>query len=558
LDGGASPPSDLSAQHLQPRLWRYVPNCTAEDASAPRCARPHAAGPGRAAAVLAVWGALAILAGCATTHAPGPRPPRSGAAPPAPHGPLAALEARFHTAHPESKSGFVLLEKNEAALRARIALADAAVRSLDLQYYIWSGDASGDLLMKHVVDAADRGVHVRLILDDISSLMKNKSREESRDSALAKVNAHPNIQVRLFNASHSRSTLARGLEFLTHSEQLDQRMHNKVMIADNRAMIAGGRNIGDEYFGTSAHSNFLDLDVLGVGEVAQQASVVFDRFWNSEWVTPVGELKRGATPQDLEAETAQVRDQLQSDESMEHFALDREDSPLRGLLAALQPGASQMLSDKLDEDAVEHQMATAVRGFMGSAQRELLIINAYVIPDDALLASLRSLTDRGVRIRLLTNSLASLDETAVNSHYKSWRKRLLEAGVELYEMRADAEVQGILVDTPPTHAAFMGLHTKAMVVDREAVFVGSMNLDPRSSSLNSEMGVIIRSASLAGELAEVTEREMLPTNAWKISLDAHGELAWSDARETVHRQPARSTWQRVESDFFMLVPKSEY
>ena len=534
-----------------------MPNCIAEGAGAVRrtaCVDPS----GRAAAAVAFCGALAILAGCATTHAPGVRQPRASAAPPASHGALAALDARFHTAHPNSKSGFVLLEKNEEALRWRIALADAAVGTLDLQYYIWSGDASGDLLMKHIVDAADRGVHVRLILDDVSSLQKSKSRDESRDWAMAKLNAHPNIQVRLFNPSHSRSTLARGFEFLTHSEQLNQRMHDKVMIADNRAMIVGGRNIADEYFGTSAHSNFLDLDVLGLGEVAQQASVVFDRFWNSEWVTPVGALKLDATPQDLQADKPQVRVELENSESVDHFALDREDSPLRGLLQTLQPGTSQVLSDKLDEDVVEHQMASAVRGFMESARRELLIANAYVIPDEALLELFQNLNARGVRIRMLTNSLASLDVTAVNSHYKGWRKRLLQAGVELYEMRADAEVQRSLVDTPPTHALYMGLHAKAVVVDREAVFVGSMNLDPRSSALNSETGVIVRSPPLASELAGFTEREMLPTNAWKLSLDAHGELVWSDADKTLHRQPARNTWQRVQSDFFMLVPESLY
>ena len=450
----------------------------------------------------------------------------------------------------------MLLERNEEALRWRIALADAAVRSLDLQYYFWTDDVSGDLLMTHVVDAADRGVHVRLILDDASSLLKSQSHDESRE--WAKLSTHPNIQVRLFNPWHSRSTLARGVEFLTHSEQLDQRMHNKVMIADNRAMIVGGRNIGDEYFGTSALSNFLDLDVLGLGEAAQQASVVFDRFWNSEWVTPAGALSPGATPRDLQADKPQLRSGLESSEWRDHLALDREDSPLHGLLQTLQPGASQVLSDKLDEDVVEHQMAGAVRGFMESARRELLITNAYVIPDEALLELFRNLSARGVRICMLTNSLASLDVAAVNSHYKSWRKPLLEAGVELYEMRADAAVQGSLVDTPPTRARHMGLHTKAVVVDREAVFVGSMNLDPRSSALNSEMGVVIRSAPLASELAGLTERELMPTNAWKLSLDARGEVVWSDADKTLHQQPALSTWQRVQSGFFRIVPESLY
>lgn len=480
------------------------------------------------------------------------------ASPPAASGQLAALDARFRAARETGADGFLLLERNEDALRWRIALVDAAVQSLDLQYYIWWGDQSGDLLMKHVVDAANRGVHVRLILDDVSSLLKSETRHESRDWATAKLDAHPNIQVRLFNASQSRSLLSRSVEFLAHSEQLNQRMHNKVMIADNHAMIVGGRNIGNEYFGLSPRSNFLDLDVLGVGEVAQQASRVFDRFWNSQWVTPVAALKLGATPQDLRADAPQVRSELQSSDAVDHFALDRDKSALAGLLQTLQAGTSQMLSDRLDEAVVEHEMAPAIRALMLSAQRELLITNAYVIPDDGLVDLFRELTGRGVKVCIVTNSLASLDVTAVNSHYKTWRRRLIAAGVELYEMRADAAVQGTLADTPPTHAGYLGLHLKSMVIDRQVVFVGSMNLDPRSSSLNSEMGAVIHSPGLAEELADYTNQQMLPVNSWRVALDARGDLEWIDDTQTLHRQPARSGWQRVQGELFMLLPRSLY
>jgi putative cardiolipin synthase len=168
------------------------------------------------------------------------------------------------------------------------------------------------------------------------------------------------------------------------------------------------------------------------------------------------------------------------------------------------------------------------------------------------------LTSRGVKVRILTNSLASLDVPAVNSHYKSWRRRLIDAGVELYEMRADAAVQSTLADTPPTRAAYMGLHIKSMVIDRQTVFVGSMNLDPRSIALNSEMGVVIDSPTLAAELADYTNQEMLPVNSWRLEIDDNGDIEWIDATETVHRQPARSTWQRVEDELFMILPRSLY
>ncbi len=468
------------------------------------------------------------------------------------------MDARFRDEHSGSLGGFLLLEKNEDALRWRIALVDAAVQSLDLQYYIWWGDESGDLLMKHVVDAADRGVHVRLILDDVSTMLKSKTRHESADWGTAKLDAHPNIQVRLFNPSRSRSLLARSFEFMAHADQLNQRMHNKVLIADNRAMIVGGRNIGNEYFGLSPDFNFLDLDVLGVGTIAQQASTVFDRFWNSEWVTPVATLAPGATPQDLRADAPQVRSELENADAVDHFALDRDKSALAGLLQTLRPGSSQMLSDKLDEDVVEHQMAPAISKLMLSAQRELLITNAYVIPDEGMIGLFRELTARGVKVRIVTNSLASLDVPAVNSHYKGWRQRLLGAGVDLYELRADAAVQKTLADTPPTRARYLGLHIKSMVIDRETVFIGSMNLDPRSSSLNSEMGAVIASPALAAELAAYCEEEMLPVNSWRLTMNDKGDIEWTDATETVHRQPARSGWQRVEDELFMLVPGSLY
>jgi putative cardiolipin synthase len=297
-----------------------------------------------------------------------------------------------------------------------------------------------------------------------------------------------------------------------------------------------------------------------VGQVAQQASHVFDRFWNSALVTPVAALKLGATTQDLRADAPEVRNELESTDSVDHFALDPDKSALAPLLTMLQPGSSQMLSDKPEQDAdvVEHQMAPAMRALILSAQRELLITNAYVIPDATLVTLFQELTGRGVKVRLVTNSLASLDVTAVNSHYKSWRRRLLAAGVELYEIRADAAVRQTLADTPPTHSEHMGLHNKSMVIDRQTVFVGSMNLDPRSSWINSEMGAVVHSPTLAAELADYAEQQMLPENSWHVTLDDKGDIEWIDAQQTLHRQPARSEWQRMQGELFMLLPASLY
>jgi putative cardiolipin synthase len=188
----------------------------------------------------------------------------------------------------------------------------------------------------------------------------------------------------------------------------------------------------------------------------------------------------------------------------------------------------------------------------------LLVENAYIIPDDKTLKAIQQLRARGVTVKILTNSLASHDVPAVNSHYKKWRKPLLEAGVELHEARSDASIQALVADTPPTHGGFMGLHAKAMVVDRERAFIGSMNFDPRSANINTEMGVIIDSAAFAEALASLLERDMAPENAWLVQLDAHKNLSWTNDRETVTRQPARNWWQRVQDVFFMAFPKDLY
>jgi putative cardiolipin synthase len=209
-------------------------------------------------------------------------------------------------------------------------------------------------------------------------------------------------------------------------------------------------------------------------------------------------------------------------------------------------------------DTVRHRMPHAMRELMQSAQRELLITNAYVIPDEQDIEVFKELHARGVKVRILTNSLASQDVPAVNSHYKRWRKPLLDAGVELYESRPDAAIRSTLADTAPNTAQFMGLHVKAIVVDRKSVFVGSMNLDPRSEELNSEMGVVVDSDALAREIAGITERDLQPENAWHVRRDARGRFEWVAGTDVLTWQPARGAWQRTQDILFMLFPRNLY
>ncbi len=511
-------------------------------------------------AIFVIIGLVLSIGGCASLPETLPQGAPGYALAPQQGGVLAQVDARVRERAGPGQSGFKLLNSNEQGLRWRLALIDSAQHSLDLQYYVWWGDESGDLLMKRVIDAADRGVKVRLILDDLSTMLEDESHPKLRDTDAALIDAHPNIAIRLFNPWRSRPLGSRAVEMLDRMERLNHRMHNKLFIADNRATILGGRNIGNEYFGLSPTFNFRDLDILGVGPVAQQASQVFDRFWNSEWVVPVAELDVAATPDDLGEDYREMRRTLASAPTLARFQIDRRhwEKLLDAAATEMHVGTSRVHTDIPDPDALAHHMPAAIRALLASATSEVLITNAYIIPGEHAIGRMRQQRADGVRIRMLTNSLASHDVPAVNSHYKRWRKPLLEAGIELFEARSDAAVRALTADTPPTQAEYMGLHMKAMVIDRRHVFVGSMNLDPRSWEINSEMGIVVDSPGLGEELARIMERDMGPENAWLVSLDSDGRITWSDGSEVLTRQPARNFWQRVEDVFFMPFPGELY
>jgi putative cardiolipin synthase len=382
-----------------------------------------------------------------------------------------------------------------------------------------------------------------------------------RDELLARIDRHPNIQIRVFNAWEDRSIVGRVFGMAADFNRLNRRMHNKQMIADNRAAIIGGRNLGDEYFGLNPDFNFYDLDVLGIGPVARQASAVFDRYWNSDWVRAIPKPDgNAAAPADDELSAAAMTGLMQNP-SLVALGAGRTDwtPEIARLPALLAPGRSEVHTDSPVRDAAtRNHMPDAIRALMRSARRELLITNAYIIPDANFMADLRELSGRGVKIRILTNSLSSHDVPAVNSHYGPTRGALLAAGAELFELRADAAMRSEIVDLPPLAAGFVGLHTKAMVIDRERSFIGSMNLDPRSEVINSEMGVIIDSPPLAAELARRMERDMGGENAWQVVAAADGSLRWRSTAGELQRQPARNFMQRVEDFIFKFFPSSLY
>lgn len=518
----------------------------------PRLPATDLSSPCRAARLLVVVLALA-LAGCETTL--GGRPttlPVTHAAAPRPDGGFAWIERAIAERGSADISGFHLLDTGEEALRWRLAIIDGARHTLDLQYYLWHGQDSGLLVLKRVMDAASRGVKVRLLVDDIDTA--------DLEETLAVIGGHPRVAVRLFNPFHRRTLLGRALDALERLDRLNYRMHNKLLIADNQAAIIGGRNIGDEYFGLSERLNFRDLDVLGFGRVARQGSRGFDRFWNSEWVVPIAALGREASREERRALRAAIGERIRASPAMASFPPEPRDwrNDLAALVPRLHLGRARVPSDTPSGPTIARRSPQAIRDLLQGARHEVLIVNPYVIPDEDLVAELRRLSTAGVRIRLLTNSLASQDIPAVSSHYKTWRRPLLEAGVDLYEKRPDAAIKHGIVDTAPTRSETAGLHAKAIVVDRIRLYIGSMNLDPRSQRINSETGVVVESRSMAEALAQLIARDTAPANAWRVTLATDGRLRWSEGELVHHDEPASSLWQRIQELVFTLTPPDLY
>ncbi len=476
----------------------------------------------------------------------------SYAQPPATEGVLAGLASEITTRHGEEYSGFRILDSSRSGLYWRLALIDSAVSSLDIQTYLWYPDVSGKLVLERAVLAAQRGVKVRMIVDDLIL--------QGHDQLIANLNAQPNIEFRIFNPWTDRgSILDRAGQMVAEMERLNTRMHDKLLIADGRAAVVGGRNVGDHYFGLHEVYNFHDTDLLGIGEIALQANGMFDEFWNSEWVASADNL---TTQPDADVAAQQwqaIRANASSPLLSEFPAAPRDwTEELTREAAGLRIGRSKMIYDRTAEEQIDQSVASNMFNFFGMAKEELLIMNAYVIPAEPAIEFVQGLADKGVDVKILTNSLESHDVPAVNSHYEPWRDDLIKAGVDLYEFQAHPAIQRGVVDVPPVEAEFSGLHSKTAVVDRRYVFVGSMNLDPRSANINTEMGVMVDSPELAEDLARVILRDMSGENAWHVTMDEDGELAWTNSEETVTKQPARDGMQRVMNVIMKVGPKEQY
>lgn len=452
--------------------------------------------------------------------------------------------------HP-GESGFSIIRNSRPAFTSRVALTELAEKSLDVQYYIWEGDTTGRILAERMIKAAERGVRVRVLVDDINLAGK--------DANIAAMDAHPNIEIRVFNPFANRS--ARMFDFITDLGRINHRMHNKTMVMDNAVAIIGGRNIGNHYFGVATDANFRDLDISAAGPVVRDISRVFDYFWNGDWSVPIAALAdRPFTEADLNRVRKEIRQQIEENDYP--YPLDRDVVQLTAELASIRdnfiwaPGQIVWNDPAaIRDDITRGKMIKAFYNKVKTLQKELLIESAYFVPQEKGLEVARQLTSRGVRVRVLTNSLASNDVIAAHAGHARSRKELVEAGAELYEYRPDSRVSKMRSHRRKSRSA---LHTKAIVFDRESVFIGSFNLDPRSSSINTEAGLYVESPELAEQVAAFMDDGVRPVNSYRVILDENGDLVWLTEVDGVEvrydKDPETTFGQRFISGFIQLLP----
>jgi len=459
------------------------------------------------------------------------------------------------------ESGFHHLSNGLDAFVARAVLADVAERSIDTQYYMIHNDVVGSLFIDQLYKAAERGVRVRLLIDDID--------QGGRDSGLAILDAHPNIEVRLFNPF--ARNVGRTGQYISGFGKQTRRAHNKSFTVDNQVTILGGRNIGDEYFNANPELAFVDMDVLSNGPVAQDVSASFDLYWNHELSYPITTIAE-ELPTDEEAAQRKkeffefVAEQYES-EYMQHLR----DSDLANELRRGRPDLSWGIGDvvaddpdKLIEDTsdTKYRLIEQMRPYLEGVQKEIIILSPYFVPGKGGVAYFQTLRDRGVRVRILTNSLSSTDVSAVHAGYARYRKALLRMGVELYELNKELDKEerkkmkeGGIGDSRAS------LHAKAFVLDRKWVFIGSLNLDPRSVVQNTEIGVVFQSPEIAESMAGAFDSK-IDKLAFRLELEevtkGNEQIVWYGTVDgepmTLYKDPYTGFWKRFGVGFMRMLP----
>jgi cardiolipin synthase C len=451
------------------------------------------------------------------------------------------------------KDGFIGLPHGGDALGLRLRMLELAESSIDAQYFILKNDRAGALFASGLLAAADRGVRVRLLIDDIFS--------PGVDEPLSLMASHPNIEVRMFNPLPRQHI--KYLGYIADFKRANRRMHNKSLTVDNSLSIVGGRNIGEEYFEINQDVQFDDYEVMMVGAIVEEVSAGFDIFWNSDLSVPMEAFGLEVDPAELD----EWRDYIRKSVSTQGNGLYATaiNSPLmrdlredkvepvvaNASLVTDRPEKLQNAVGDQDEQVLVHEMA---RRFM-EAREEILIVSPYYIPQAGGAEFMESLLAKGTRVIVVTNSLASTNHVAVHSGYARYRKRLLEAGAEFYEVRVDS----VLAEENiwGFHPERVTLHSKATIIDGESIFIGSLNFDPRSIQINTEMGVFIESPEAGAEFRQGILDELIRM-AWRVDLDEKGKLRWTyqhgDDHQVLSKEPQASWWRRFQVGVYRLLP----
>lgn len=492
---------------------------------------------------LALLPAALLLGACASLE-PVELPPE--------YTPPPADTALWTSVNADSASDWhVLLNDGPGALDWRLAAIDSASERIDLQTFLWHFDTAGAMVLDHLLQAADRGVEIRVLIDDTFLVHE--------DELLLALAEHPNIEYRVFNPFKRRSGgfATRQLLNLAEFGRLDHRMHNKAMVVDNRVAIVGGRNLADEYFGLDEGPNFRDLELLLGGPIVQAVAAEFDDYWNDRWSFPIETISHAKASPDMLAEARQiaagashVHREATAAELVERWA---------AAIAGADHGEARLFADEPPEDNPKNRdeapvaIANELVRLFDGADSEILIVSAYLIPTPDLEGAVQRALDRGVRVRILTNSIASNNHITAHAAYRNHVDTLLESGVELHEVRTDAKDRERYILTPIGRKT-LALHAKALVIDDDKVFVGSANLDPRSLRINTEMGFLVTGRAFNQEVRAALEGDFSTENAWRLELQDDGRVFWVSDEETLESQPATSFMQRIEDWFFSHMP----
>lgn len=499
---------------------------------------------------------LLLLGGCTAIAAPEPSQAISGT-----DSQLGERIQQEASSQPRGMSGFYLLASSTKAFIARAELVRAAQQSLDIQYYIVNDGLSTRLLVDEILRAADRGVRVRVLLDDITS--------DGKDQQIAMLAAHPAIQIRVFNPLHlGRSTgITRNLGRLFNLGLQHRRMHNKLWLADSSVAIVGGRNLGDEYFDAKTDLNFTDIDLLGAGPVATDLAQSFDQYWNSQLSKPIQQFLRDPpTAEALKTRRAELSAELEQLRVDNHKQYKRLTSylatpQLSGWLdeliwahgEAMWDAPSKVLSD--GEPDPQLLLTTRLAPSLENVSEELILISAYFVPGDEGLKYLAGRSRAGVDVRLLTNSLEATDVPAVHGGYAPYRRALLRNGVRLFEMRRQPDEEA----SYSYGSSESSLHSKAVIFDRSKVFIGSLNFDPRSVLWNTEVGILVDSPELTAEVRRLTLEGMAPAISYEVKLDEQNgawQMHWMAENDgqlvALEREPG-GLWRRFNAWFADVV-----